>query len=439
MNFIDSIPNEYLSEYNRKTLREYMVDFMSMVARQQAVMCMNLSKCHEQTDLIEDKLEKLQSTNEESIHVTYAAATKIRLRSVSRWREKDEGKLVLLKPKREGEKINIKKKLQETIDPTKIKVAIRNDKNMNKGGILIECATKDEIDKLRAEVESNENLREEIVIRRPIKFRSKLIICRMEEDLDKEESIVNLRHQNEEHKESDLKHEHIMKTNKGNHWIVSIDPESFQKIIKVGKDNLEDILPILQQLESIIEVNQDSFISINGDFNAKSLAWGPTEQDERSKELLELVFRQDLDIANDIYCSATDSETTTFGRFYTGKGCQAMSHINTFPEFFVRSRLVKFKHHPSILHFPPVLMKITPPGACAKARRVSESVAKQCSAPTFDSERGKIWIDLMLTKNVSREVFKNWVAHQDVTASPNLITCEITYEKLETKKPMLEN
>ncbi|GBM57102.1 hypothetical protein AVEN_125958-1 [Araneus ventricosus] len=38
------------------------------------------------------------------------------------------------------------------------------------------------------------------------------------------------------------------------------------------------------------------------------------------------------------YCSATDSETTTFGRFHTGKRCQAMSHMSPFPEFFVRSR-----------------------------------------------------------------------------------------------------
>ncbi|GBO00588.1 hypothetical protein AVEN_233556-1 [Araneus ventricosus] len=77
------------------------------------------------------------------------------------------------------------------------------------------------------------------------------------------------------------------------------------------------------------------------------------------------------------YYSATDSETTTFGRFYTGKGCQAMSYMRAFPEFFVRSRSVKCKHNPSILHFPPTLMKTTSHGACAKARRASESVAIQ--------------------------------------------------------------
>ncbi|GBN35601.1 hypothetical protein AVEN_174291-1 [Araneus ventricosus] len=105
--------------------------------------------------------------------------------------------------------------------------------NVNKSGILIECPTEDEIDKLRAEVESN--LREEIDIRSPIKVRPKLTIHRVEKDMDIEESIKNLN--NEEHKKSDLKHKHIMETNKGNHWILSIDPETFQKVIELGKVN----------------------------------------------------------------------------------------------------------------------------------------------------------------------------------------------------------
>ncbi|GBM01853.1 hypothetical protein AVEN_263100-1 [Araneus ventricosus] len=50
--------------------------------------------------------------------------------------------------------------------------------------------------------------------------------------------------------------------------------------------------------------------------------------------------------------------------------------MNVFPEFFVRSRSVKCKHpFPSSLS--PILMKITPPGACAKALRVSESFGVQ--------------------------------------------------------------
>ncbi|GBN11881.1 hypothetical protein AVEN_66985-1 [Araneus ventricosus] len=91
-----------------KTLHEYMVDFMSVVARQQAVTCMILGKCHEHTDFIEDKLEKLQTTNKESIQLNYAAATKIRPRS--RRRKRDEGKLVLLYPKEEVYKSTLRRR-----------------------------------------------------------------------------------------------------------------------------------------------------------------------------------------------------------------------------------------------------------------------------------------------------------------------------------------
>ncbi|GBO11321.1 hypothetical protein AVEN_228543-1 [Araneus ventricosus] len=77
MNFIDNIPNKKLSKDNRKMLREYMADFMSVITRQQAVMSMIVGKCHGQTNLIEDKLENFQNTNEESIQMNFAAATKI--------------------------------------------------------------------------------------------------------------------------------------------------------------------------------------------------------------------------------------------------------------------------------------------------------------------------------------------------------------------------
>ncbi|GBM70534.1 hypothetical protein AVEN_35712-1 [Araneus ventricosus] len=86
----------------------------------------------------------------------------------------------------------------------------------------------------------------------------------------------------------------------------------------------------------------------------------------RFKTLFHKRIRRVWRATNHTYCSATDSETTTFGRFYTGKGCRAMSHMSAFPEFFVRSRSVKCKHHPSILHF---LMKITPLGEAHAQKR----------------------------------------------------------------------
>ncbi|GBN37638.1 hypothetical protein AVEN_139992-1 [Araneus ventricosus] len=87
-------------------------------------------------------------------------------------------------------KVINQRKLQEAIDPAKIEAGKRNVTNVNKGGILIECPTEDEIDKLRAEVELN--LREEIDIRIPIKVRLKLTIHRVEKDADIEEFYQKL-------------------------------------------------------------------------------------------------------------------------------------------------------------------------------------------------------------------------------------------------------
>ncbi|GBM04500.1 hypothetical protein AVEN_197904-1 [Araneus ventricosus] len=76
-----------------------------------------------------------------------------------------------------------------------------------------------------------------------------------------------------------------------------------------------------------------------------------------------------------------------------------MSQMSPFPEFFVRSRSVKRKHHLSVLHFLPILMKITRHGACGKARRVSESVAKQYQRVEAQS----YWLDVDTSSTESDE------------------------------------
>ncbi|GBN82359.1 hypothetical protein AVEN_248716-1 [Araneus ventricosus] len=86
---------------------------------------------------------------------------------------------------------------------------------------------------------------------------------------------------------------------------------------------------------------------------------------------------------------AADSETTTFERFYTGKGCRAMSRMSAFPEFSV-----KCKYYPSILHFPPILMKMTPPTHAQNRRgfpnpSLNDSLVILTSC--FEATRGLFW------------------------------------------------
>ncbi|GBL90567.1 hypothetical protein AVEN_179477-1 [Araneus ventricosus] len=83
------------------------------------------------------------------------------------------------------------------------------------------------------------------------------------------------------------------------------------------------------------------------------------------------------------YCSATDSKTTTFGRFSSGNGCQAMSHMNASAEFFVRPK----EHHPALPKHPGKQLKDRPSqqivrhcGSCIIAPLKSGS----CSNPPFN-------------------------------------------------------
>ncbi|GBL80149.1 hypothetical protein AVEN_29135-1 [Araneus ventricosus] len=71
----------------------------------------------------------------------------------------------------------------------------------------------------------------------------------------------------------------------------------------------EDLEPILLTLDGILNNHQDDLIVINGDFNAKSPAWGPTRSDSRGLELLNFVLRHHLDIRNDIDSPPTFEST----------------------------------------------------------------------------------------------------------------------------------
>ncbi|GBL86980.1 hypothetical protein AVEN_218703-1 [Araneus ventricosus] len=144
----------------------------------------------------------------------------------------------IIYPKQEGEQFNVKQKVQSVINPAKLQIGIKNVKNISKGALLIECGNEENLNKIKEEVESNELLKDEVAIRSPVKVNPKIIIYRVDDDLNPEVAIEALKEQNEELQNGDLKHEHIMKTPRGNNWILSIDPESFQKITRQGKVNL---------------------------------------------------------------------------------------------------------------------------------------------------------------------------------------------------------
>ncbi|GBO16612.1 hypothetical protein AVEN_174564-1 [Araneus ventricosus] len=103
---------------------------------------------------------------------------------------------------------------------------------------MIECRNDEEISKLLEEIESNEALQDDLEFHHPVKKNPKIIIYRFEEDLDPDAALKLIKDQNEELRESEVKHEYLMKTPRGDNWIISLDPKSFRKIMETGKINI---------------------------------------------------------------------------------------------------------------------------------------------------------------------------------------------------------
>ncbi|GBL90740.1 hypothetical protein AVEN_219390-1 [Araneus ventricosus] len=178
---------------------------MGVVNRQTMVIAMLLGKTHEKRNFWIKKFEALESPR-----ASYAEKAGLH-RSRSRSGKREQGAVALIYPKAECEKGVVKNKLQSVIDPAKIKVDIRSVRNLNKGSVVIECASEQEIQRLKEEIEKNEVTKDEMEFKRPKKFNPKIIIYNVEDDLKVEEAIHMIKEQNEL-KEGEINHEYIMKT-----------------------------------------------------------------------------------------------------------------------------------------------------------------------------------------------------------------------------------
>ncbi|GBM34601.1 hypothetical protein AVEN_171644-1 [Araneus ventricosus] len=96
LKFIDEIPSKTFSKDKRKTLREYMVRFMPLVAHQQVVLQLIMGKLGEKDKLLSDKLISLTATKPENAGPSFAEVLSIqRRRSRSRKREEGKGSYIL--------------------------------------------------------------------------------------------------------------------------------------------------------------------------------------------------------------------------------------------------------------------------------------------------------------------------------------------------------
>ncbi|GBO11479.1 hypothetical protein AVEN_134500-2 [Araneus ventricosus] len=221
-----------ISQANQNNFKKIYMDFVDIINKQQKLLNIVTGRMLEQKDIIQSKLDKLTEST-----TSFAEVVKDERRiHRSRSRPRDKKNTVLIYSKDETDSNKVKDKVQNVINPSKLKIGIRNVKNIKKG-ILIECNNDEEIKRLTDEIERNEILKDTCEIRQPTKLNPKIIIYRVSEDMDVKEGLVKLKEQNLELEEAVLTHEYLQKTRNGTNWIISIDPKSFFKILKTGKIN----------------------------------------------------------------------------------------------------------------------------------------------------------------------------------------------------------
>ncbi|GBN37565.1 hypothetical protein AVEN_115692-1 [Araneus ventricosus] len=109
LKFIDGNPSKTFSKENRNSIREYMIKFMSLVARQQAVLQLIMGKLHEKDELLNDKLISLTATKPERLGPSFAEVLNTQRRR-SRSRKREKGKVAIFYPKEELEETNLRRK-----------------------------------------------------------------------------------------------------------------------------------------------------------------------------------------------------------------------------------------------------------------------------------------------------------------------------------------
>lgn len=90
----------------------------------------------------------------------------------------------------------------------------------------MEVSSKEEFQILELEVNNNETVRDNFIMRKTEKIQTKIIVYGIKNNLGNDEIIESLEYQNKALKGTYLKAEFRMKTQRGADIIMSLDPES---------------------------------------------------------------------------------------------------------------------------------------------------------------------------------------------------------------------
>ncbi|GBM57502.1 hypothetical protein AVEN_137935-1 [Araneus ventricosus] len=184
---------------------------------------------------LSDKESSGKETKDKVLYSQAVAKGSDRDRSRSRSKKQFN---VIIYPKKDQNSDNTKKDIQSKISPSKISVRVNSVKNIKKGGILINTPSEEDIDKLIDEFKKTDSLFQNYEISKPKLFNPSIVIFQVDEQLTQEEVLEGLKIQNEDLAEATLEACTSFKVKTGENWIISLDQDSFQKIIAKKKLNL---------------------------------------------------------------------------------------------------------------------------------------------------------------------------------------------------------
>lgn len=224
-----------ISKPEQREVRRLFQDLASMIMRQQRRM---------------DQLTGRNIVLEEAIRTelkptpTYAEVASTQQPKIQHPKKKVEtAHVITVYPKEEDGETDsetTRNLLLTTIKPRMLKIGITRISKVRNGGVAIESAKKEDIEKLKAEVESNNILKTKLNVKVPTRRLPRILIRDIAEEINKENLQEALVEQNEVFT-TDSKVEPLFNF-KGKRntqsWVVALDPDAFRKVMKSGKVNI---------------------------------------------------------------------------------------------------------------------------------------------------------------------------------------------------------
>ncbi|GBN35897.1 hypothetical protein AVEN_131880-1 [Araneus ventricosus] len=162
---------------------------------------------------------------------------------VKKWSlpKKQKPKFVSLNYPKDGETSEeVTAQLYTSIAPSKFNINVKNVKKLQNGGVAVECSTEDQLRKIMSEINTNKDLQDKLVAKRPVLKLPKVIIYDVDVNFPREHLLQTISQQNE----VDVNQMKILfqiksRTKDRCHWVLETEPEALRQLLKVRKIALE--------------------------------------------------------------------------------------------------------------------------------------------------------------------------------------------------------